>query len=122
MVSGVHSYNIHSQIDDFLFTLPHTIVENTQDWELVPETPKMEVAIKDGYIYPIEYPNGTIIITNPTPQAKQIINAVMNGKVYERYVDKHTIEGKQFSGEKMNTTPSHNYGYKIYIIESEDGK
>ena len=120
-------------------TLSHIFIENTQDWELIPETPKMEViegvgeqqyGANGGYIRFDENQKITdchseynsILIKNPTDTMRQIVNAVMEGKVYKRYIAFRSDLDKIMNGRQANKVDifSEQGGcnfHKIYIIE-----
>lgn len=73
------------------------IVEQGDDWQPVPETPKMEAIEDIQSMYSIlsgvpKTNKNYYLITNPTPEIKAILKAVENGKVYERYITEREIK------------------------------
>lgn len=95
--------------------------------EPLPETPPMEIVegySDTGYYLTLKKQGGindveSILIRNPTPEMKQIIEAAKGGEVVSRWVDKETIEKSNYSGKIMFSTSGKNL-HKILIIPIEE--
>jgi len=123
---GEGEYEIKSNGYKFISSL----VENNPEWfELIPETPKMEVVTHDGknpLMFQLKH--NDIVIHNPTPQMRSIVNAVNEGKVQKIYIDntseqnfyniKSQIMNKPISIE-FTKTKSGDFYHEHYIIAEE---
>lgn len=125
-----------------VFSIHKDYIENTSDWELIPETPKMEVVEglssynPNGSYHFINQTLGisntekllynikSILITSPTPEMKQIIEAVKNKKAYEYFVGSNCLKQLESNGNLGSYWAQKNKPFsnsvKILIIPIEE--
>lgn len=123
------------------YNIPAYFIENTSDWELIPETPKMEVV--EGYSTTEDFKRfisynfsekeigyrdiPTLIITNPTSLMREVVKQIEAGKCYERYITGREIkllpkEDGQNSYFYLNVTDSDADLHKIIIIPIQESE
>lgn len=120
------------------YNIPAYFIENTSDWELIPETPKMEVV--EGYSTTEDFKRfisynfsekeigyrdiPTLIITNPTSLMRETVKKIEAGKCYERWISEYgrdiLINKKDFHYSTLSKGGTDKFKIKTIIIPIEN--